>query len=110
MDTNQNQIDDEFDISHVDSMEQQSQQKKRRRNNKFDAVIETMTEISNKKIETFMKFNESDIPPGLRDFFGSVSRSVATFNSYDQAIIKKKIMDLVTEYELKTLEDQLKES
>lgn len=87
--------------------QQQQQQKRRKRNNhdKFDVIIEAMTEISNKKIEAFMKLREDDMQPAIRSFFESVSRTVTSFSSYDQAVIKKKILDLVTEYELKTLQN-----
>lgn len=37
---------------------------------------------------------------GLRDFFTSICRTVEKFSQYDQAIVKKRIMDLVTDMQI----------
>lgn len=85
MDLSEN-ADDFFDL---ESTEPQQKRARRNKVDKFDKLIETITDISNKKINTFLKLN-GDIPPELSDFFASIGRTVAKFNPYEQAVIKKK--------------------
>lgn len=83
----------------------QLSKRKRTGKDKFESVIEAMSEISNRKIDAILKIKEDNgVPAELRDFFKSVSGSVAKFSAYDQAIVKKKIIDLITEIEIKSLE------
>lgn len=95
------QVEDEsmeptFSASPVET----STQPKRKRKNNFDTVMEKMTEISNKRIDVFMRAKEIDGSPEIRDFFTSISRTVEKFSSYDQAIAKKRVLDLITDIEL----------
>lgn len=81
----------------------QQPKKKRSRRNNFDTVIEAMSDISNKRMDILMKLKENDVSPEIRDFFLSISRTVEKFNTYNQAIIKKRIFDMVNEFELSML-------
>lgn len=61
-----------------------------------------MTELSNKKMDLFLQTQQSECPE-LRDFFTSICRTVEKFSQYDQAIVKKRIMDLVTDMQIEKL-------
>lgn len=79
------------------------QTRKRRANrSKFDTVVEKMTELSNKKMDLFLQTQKSECPE-LRDFFMSICGTVEKFSQYDQAIVKKRIMDLVTDMQIEKL-------
>lgn len=80
-----------------------SQKRKRLSKNKFDTLIDTMTAISNKKIDTFVKGIEDDVDTELRHFFSSLSRTVSKFDEFNQALAKKRIMDVVIEMEFARL-------
>lgn len=73
---------------------------KRKRATKLDTALEAMNQISNRKIDLFVKQMEDGVSPELRDFFSSISRTVNKFDAYNQIIVKKKILDLVTNMEL----------
>lgn len=61
-----------------------------------------MTEISNKKMDFFLKTQQSECPE-LRDVFMSICRTVEKFSQYDQAVVKKKILDIVTDTQIEQL-------
>lgn len=61
-----------------------------------------MTQLSNKKMDLILKTQENECSE-LRSFFMSISRTVENFCPYDRAIIKKKILDLVTDTEIEKL-------
>lgn len=73
---------------------------KRKRATKLDTALDAMNQISNRKIDLFVKQMEDGVSPELRDFFSSISRTVNKFDAYSQIIVKKKISDLVTNMEL----------
>lgn len=89
------------EVSCISDLTQQP--KRRRSKNNFETMIETMTEISNKKIDVFLKSREDDSQIEIRHFFSSIGRTVEKFSLYDQAIAKKKILDIVTEIDLQRI-------
>lgn len=84
----------------------QLQKRKRVVKNKFDTLIDTMTAISNKKIDTFVKGIEDDVAPDLRHFFSSLSRTVSKFDEYNRALVKKRIMDIVMDMDIYRLQQR----
>lgn len=84
--------------------------KKRRATTQFDTLIETMTSISNKKIDTFVKGVEDNVSPELRHFFLSLASTVDKFDNYNQALAKKRIMDIVTDMEFGRIQQQYNNS
>lgn len=65
-----------------------------------------MTEISNKKIDIIAKEMENDVSPDIHHFFSSLSRTVDKFDAYNQAIAKKRILDVITEIEIAKIQQQ----
>lgn len=92
--------DDPDDTAGIITNLTQQPKKKRSRKNNFDSVIEVMSDISNKKMDMLMNMKDNDVSPEIRDFFLSISRTVEKFTTYNQAIIKKRIFDMVNEFEI----------